>query len=238
MTDPAWGTKVHPWPISAGDLDAWDYYVSNDEVSAASFLERLNRVGGETLPMVIGKAFHSSIELAMMLARDCCTELDVHFDHLAKAEISFTVPNLIQLPSYNIIEQDVGFVFDTPSGWVELRGVIDGLRGNTLKELKTTRSFKAERYQDSWQWRAYLSAMGEGYDRLDYEVFQVAYGAPQERAYEADEPFSVEVRENHTVSCWRYPDLLRDLRSVCSQLAGYLETIGWVPPAKRQMDVF
>ena len=154
-------------------------------------------------------------------------------------KIRFEVPELeVDLASYSVVEQDLELIFDTPSGWVHLRGVKDGLRGTVIRDLKTTKKFSAERYGDAWQWRTYLTMAGPKYRRFDYLVFVVSYGKKQEEALASGRETDVTVREFHQFSCWRYPEMERDLRGVCAELASYLEQIRWEPPPKRQMGIF
>ena len=170
---PEWGSRERPWPISAGDLDNWSYFngpgqnpphESVEPMTDEDFQNRLNRV--EETPsaaLVVGKCFHAAIEQAMIEVRE--TQNGLILNRLTGEsdgyKVRFEIPDLdVELSSYSVVEQDLELIFDTPSGWVHLRGVKDGLRGRVLRDLKSTRKFAAEKYQDAWQWRAYLEAAG------------------------------------------------------------------------------
>ena len=250
-----WGTKEKPWPIAVSDLDAFDQLMNGipqlpDEYQPTdeSFLRRLDRLEETSAALEIGKALHDGIEQAMYAARrGQLTEADKLVGRSDECEVEFNfarkvdgqwVPLDIELAAYNIIEQDHELVMHTPSGWVQLRGRIDGLRGIVLRDLKSTKKPSAERYQDSWQWRAYLEMMGEGYSRFEYHVFQVAYGKKAEEELAAGQRAKVGVVDYGVVTCHRYPQLRRDLQGITAQLATYLETIGWEPKNKRPMQIF
>ena len=250
-----WGDRNRPWPISVGDLDSWSYFRKTLDqpfgMSDAEFLRRLNRLDTVGPPAIIGKAFHSVIEQIRREARrnpGVSYEID---DFVARSdgydvEFSTLDPRTglrleIDIPSYTVIEQDVEMLFDTPSGWVHLRGVVDGMVGNTIIDLKTKKvssalsDIKIGRYQDSWQWRSYLAAMGDQCRRFDYLVFACKYDTS---AFASNSVCKVQIVGYHTFSCWRYPRLEQDLQGIAAELASYLEEIGWEPPAKREMDTF
>ena len=250
-TDAPWGSRERPWPISASDLDNWSYFCgpgqnplheSVEPMTDADFQARLNRVmEAPSVALILGKCFHAAIEGAMIRVRDTQEGLQVNrlIGEADGYKVEFACADLdVDLSSYSVIEQDLELTFDTPSGWVVLRGVKDGLRGTVIRDLKTTKSFKAEKFQDAWQWRAYLQAAGPRYQRFDYLVFVLGYGKPQEKALAAGQTAQVEVREFHKLTVWRYPGMLRDLQGIAGELAAYLRQIQWEPPPKREMAIF
>ena len=250
---PCWGSKDRPWPISVGDLDSWSYYQGPGRdlagMTDADFRKRLNREQDESAPLIIGKCFHAAIEDAMIAARVTGEEVILSsFIGLADGHgVEFVTEGRVSgngislnaaLQQYTLVEQDLELVFDTPSGWVHLRGVKDGLRGTVIRDIKTTKSFSAEKYQDAWQWRAYLEACGPQYNRFDYLVFTVSHGKKQAAELAAGRMAQVLVTGFHPMSVYRYPNMMRDLQGVASELAVYLEQIEWEPPAKREMQIF
>ena len=261
MNDAPWGSRDRPWPISVGDLDNWSYFQSTLgqpwEKSDEAFQRDLNRLGTVGPPAYIGKAFHSTIEQFMMTARDnpgTSYELS-DFIGIAEPEgyrVRFFTESAkrgtkldVKFPAYTVVEQDVEIYFETPSGWVHLRGVIDGLLGNTIVDLKTKKvsspntPIKPEKYMDSWQWRAYLMQMGERYRRFQYHVFGAYYTVDvAAKAFERGEVANVLLMGYHPFDCWRYPAMESDLQGVAAELASYLVTIDWQPPKKRQMKIF
>ena len=243
----AWGSKERPWPVRVSDLDSWEYFTGAgaDFMSNAEFKNRLDGTREFSAAAEIGKAFHEAIERMMIRFSDTpdapsplvSARLSGKGDH---REIGFNLTQIdVDLSGCNFVEQDVEMVFQTASGWAQLRGVIDGLRGDVVRDLKTTKKFKAESYQDSWQWRAYLLAMGEEYRRFDYQVFTLRYGVAAERAIAAGDPAGlIDVVDFNTVTCWRYDAMESALRTVTGDLVDYFVRTGWEPPVKREMAVF
>ena len=250
---PRWGSKERPWPISVGDLDSWSYYQGPGrdlaDMTDADFRKRLDREQEESAPLIIGKCFHAAIEEAMIAARVTGAEviLDTFTGRADGHAVEFATAGRVSgadvslntaLQQYTLVEQDLELVFDTPAGWVHLRGVKDGLRGGVIRDIKTTKSFSAEKYQDAWQWRAYLQACGAQYKRFDYLVFTVSHGKKQAAELAAGRMAQVLVTGFHPMSVYRYPNMMMDLQGVASALAAYLGEIEWEPPAKRQMQIF
>ena len=242
-----WGSKERPWPIAVSDLDSFTYYRGAENMTAEDFANRLNRVREISAPLIIGKAFHNAIERKMIEARtsDSGLSLETFTGESDDLRVDFQTYGLrdgkeleCSLTLYNIVEQDVELVFQSPEGWIQLRGVIDGLYGTIVRDLKTTKNFKAEKFQDSWQWRAYLIAMGALYERFEYHVFTVQYGKGEEANLAANKPATVGVIDYNMIPCHRYPAMMRDLQGITAELAAYLKLIKWEPPAKRQMQIF
>ena len=199
-TEAPWGSRERPWPISVGDLDSWEFFRASAgqpwEMSDESFQNRLARREPVGPPAIIGKAFHSAIENAMIAMRtsqaahdfstlEGTTEEGITVSFATTDPRGRRAPVDVTLPAYTVVEQDVELIFETPQGWIQLRGVIDGLRGHDILDLKTTKKFTATKFTDSWQWRAYLAAMGEQYKTFEYHVFTLSYGQPAEKAISA-----------------------------------------------------
>ncbi|MCY3985495.1 MAG: hypothetical protein OXF23_00400, partial [Candidatus Dadabacteria bacterium] len=108
----------------------------------------------------------------------------------------------------------------------------------TILDLKTTKKINADKYQDSFQWRAYLAAMGELYTAFEYHVFQLKYGKDQVKAIENGQDTQIAVIDYLPLKCYRYPDMMKDLQGVAAELVSYLKSIEWVPPVKREMAIF
>ena len=253
-----WGSRERPWPISVGDLDNWTYFQgpglnpmheSVESMTDADFRRRLDRVDPVGPGAIIGRCFHAALEAAMLEVRvsGAPLTLDTFTGESEGDRVEFRTEGRVGgndvacnalLQHYTLVEQDVELVFDTPSGWVHLRGVKDGARGPIIRDLKTTKKFEAEKYQDSWQWRAYLEMCGPEYTRFDYLVFVVSYPKKTAEELGAGKAANVLIREFHPLSCYRYPAMRRDLQGVAGELAAYLQTIEWVPPKKRQMTIF
>ena len=165
MAAPAWGTRERPWPIAVSTLDAWKWF-NQSEMTDEEFRHRLEHQDKPTVEAQVGQALHRAVEVLMM---DVRTGGPVSLQslvgmHREEPDVSFLFAldsGLdINLDHCMIVEQDVQWTINTGLGWVTLRGITDAIHGTVIRDIKTTRSFKATRYQDSWQWRAYLAMMG------------------------------------------------------------------------------
>ena len=232
--------------MSPTDLDSWEWYKANEAMTSDQFLERLNRTEDTNTALIVGQALHNAVETALKTVRD--QRQGIQIDRLKGAydghQVEFEFinddkePFEVHLDAYDTIEQDGELVFSTPAGWVHLRLKIDGLMGLVVRDLKTTGKFAAERYQDSWQWRAYLQALGPRYSAFEYHVFTLSRSKAHDTALAAGRPIAVRVRDYNMVPCFRYPAMLTHLQGVCAELAAYCEQIGWRPPRKRAMQIF
>ena len=236
-----WGSEGKPWPVAVSDLDGYAYYAGpgiENGMTAQEFLRRLNRVEPANAAMLIGTAFHDMVERAQhehvgFNAAQKRRQSDAGTGGPPWSRIDFNFDFDCPIPKADIVEMEVLETLKTASGWCDLRGVVDGLTGKYGYELKTTKSVKFERYQDSWQWRAYLHMTGQ--DQFKYHVFRVQYGRNEEAAVMAGKPVSVRVTEHEEMNFYRYPNMVDDLRGQCGQLVAFMDSVGWQPPEKRPM---
>lgn len=147
--------------LSASDLDGYDYYLSNDGVTAEELVARLERRGTVGPEAEIGKAIHSALEHA----KEGDTLVAIDTPH---GVVSFDAfDGDIELPAYPVRElraaRKIGAPFPVGGRWyqTEIVGVIDGSDGvELIADWKTTGQADgqadAERFWAGWQWRAYL----------------------------------------------------------------------------------
>lgn len=145
--------------ISVTDLDGWRYYKATEEMDVEGFLKRLRKEEPPTQNMLAGKALHKVLQHAG--AGDLTTaEADgFRFKFLVDCDI----------PLLPVRELKGEIVIQTAAGPVTLVGIIDGHDGSVY-DHKLTGRFDAERYADSYQWRAYLTMFGAR--RFVYQVFE------------------------------------------------------------------
>ncbi len=247
-----WGSQEKPWPISIGDLDNWEWYKRTETMTAEAFLKRLNRVDDVGAPVIVGEAFHAMVERVMRHRRKEAEDFSMHKvtgvtrDGL-KIAFTFNPDVRIELLQYETVEQDCELRFDTPYGWVWLRGVIDGVRGTIVRDMKTTTATrgtqkyarKLESLQDSWQWRAYLEMMGPKYRTFEYHIISLKIDKKIEDALAAGaSDLTIPCTGYMLMRCQRYANMRNDLQGVAAELAHYLRDTGWEPPAKRDMAIF
>lgn len=181
--------------LNVTDLENYRYWKANEDSTLEDLLKEFAPDKEETEPMKRGSAFHSLLE-------NCPAEAAT----LEGAEVDgyyfvFDVEAAIEIPT--VRELKGSYVFNTPSGLVQVVGKVDGLNGVSVHDYKLTERFDAERYLDSLQWRAYLMMFNAR--RFIYDVF--VYGENKGRLV---------VREYHRLPFYAYPDMWKDVdRAVC-----------------------
>jgi hypothetical protein len=159
--------------LSVTDLDSYLYWKESDDMELEELLKRLR---GETEPtpaMLAGRAFHKMFELA-----EYGDELQSPI--VDNWQFVFAIEGQIGLPAIRELKGEV--VLATPSGPVTLVGKVDSLDGMIVHDYKLTERFEAERYTDSYQWRAYLEMFGATH--FVYDVFQARYDEQRVTIYD------------------------------------------------------
>lgn len=149
-----------PLRIAVSDLDSYAYYRNPDvQMTGDEFLTRIRREEpmsekastGSKVHAVIESMFSSEEAPEVPLVWDC----DVDLPEVAASEVR--------------VYQD----YEILGRHVVMAGRVDAIYGFTAADWKVTfRAMDAERYLDSWQWRAYLRMLGEDYKRFRYQIFR------------------------------------------------------------------
>lgn len=150
--------------LSVTDLDQYLYWKSSEDMEFEELLKRLRGESEPTDAMMAGRAFHKLFELAEY-------GQDLLSPTVDGWQFVFAIDEEIALPSIRELKGET--LFDTPSGAVTLVGKVDSIHGITIHDYKLTERFDAERYADSYQWRAYLCMFGA--KRFVYDVFVGRY---------------------------------------------------------------
>jgi hypothetical protein len=183
--------------LSVSHLDSYLYWRESEDMGLD---ELLNRIMGYEQPspnLLAGKAFHTLLEHASTGELFATEQDGIRFDFAIDAEIA--------LPP---IRSAFGErVFQTRSGPVRLVGKVDGIDGLVPHVYKLTEKFDAERYTDSYAWRAYLLMFGA--QRFVYDVF----------AARLDLPARVYINDYHRLEFTAYPDMEADVHEAVSGLA-------------------
>lgn len=150
--------------ISVTDLDGYRYF-KDSEQALDEFLNRLRRLEPPNRKMLAGKALHKILERASSGGVELNEEITV-----ANCDgFNFRFAADCDLPLLPVVELKGEIEIETPSGPVTLVGVVDGIDG-AIYDHKLTERFDAEKYADSYQWRAYLVMFGAR--RFTYNVFE------------------------------------------------------------------
>jgi hypothetical protein len=185
--------------LSVTMLDQYLYWKSAEDMTLEDFLARLR--GTEVTPaMEAGRAFHSVLETATFAELQSVERDGWTFDF--DLEATLPVPDIRELKAERIIQ--------TPAGPVTLVGKVDALHGYTVRDYKLTERFDAERYADSYQWRAYLSMFHA--TSFVYDVFTCRYGDDKR----------VSVNDYHQLTFYTYPGIASD---VAREVAGLAEIV-------------
>ena len=191
--------------LSVTDLETWRYWKDKEEGTIEELVQDLRGGKEPTHEMQASRAFHSLLEHVKPgedLERLTHPEgwvFDFNFDG------ELCVPPIRELKTER--------VWRTPSGPVTLVGKVDNICGLTVEDYKLSERFDAERYTDSWQWRAYLAMFKAR--RFVYRVFQCAY--------DAQNPYHVRIYELHSFPLDAYPEMLVDLDGVLDELAAFVK---------------
>jgi len=182
--------------ISVTDLDGYLYWLASETSELDELIARLRGQEEPSPQMLAGRAFHRLFE-------------DAQGGEIGKACIDgwrfeFALDKEIAVPDIRELKGEM--VIPTKAGPVTLVGKVDALHGTTVIDYKLTERFDAERYADSYQWRAYLLMFGA--TRFDYEVFQCCYGDD-----------CIVIYDHHPLSFYAYPGMREDVLTLVSSLA-------------------
>lgn len=131
---------------------------------------------------------------------------------------TFALDAAIALPAVRELKAEE--VFHTRAGPVTLVGKVDSLEGIVVHDYKLTERFEAERYADSYQWRAYLTMFGA--QHFVYDVFQGRYDGQR-----------VTIYDYHRFPLVAYPGMRADVERA---VAGLAEIVAAHVPQKIMAD--
>lgn len=181
--------------LSVTHLDTFRYWrESEDDLSA--LVARLTGQEPPTPQMLASRAFHAWLEHASPCETHSATFDGYRFDFAIDAELA--LPPIRELKAEHVMQ--------TAAGPVTLVGKVDALDGLTERDYKLSERFDAERYIDSYQWRAYLMMFGA--TRFVYDVFVARYD--EDRVY---------VYDYHQLVFHRYPEIEVDVQREVEALA-------------------
>ena len=148
--------------VSVSDVDAFEYFMGQEDPDLGALLRRIRREDPPTLQMQAGTALHSCLELSVpgdYQSMECggfvfdFTKLEANVDIPVMREIKAT-------KEYSIDGQTVVLV-----------GKVDAVDADRVDDHKTTTRFDAERFEGMFQWRAYLDIFGA--NRFRWNVFEM-----------------------------------------------------------------
>jgi hypothetical protein len=189
----------------ASRLDEFRRYLSGEtfggeEYTPEMFVDRLTSFEA-TPKMLAGTAVHRALELAGTGELISAEQLGW--------KIVFDLDATLDLPTLREVE-----LSRTHDG-VTLYGRVDSITGTTVRDFKTTQAFDADRYAESYQWRAYLWMSGR--ERFVYELLKA----------KVDEANAVVTLNDYArLTFARYPGLDRDVTSLIEDYAEAVDRLG------------
>ena len=193
------GTSIR---VSVTSVDDYHYYrdsLDDDgrpRMTLEDHLRRLKRVDPPTDAMRRGSAFHEHIETGGRAHRD---------DFGWEIDVSLPKPSVREMPcarSFRVRGLDV-----------ELRGRVDAVVGRTVVDYKLSSwNGNYERYQDAFQWRAYLSMLPHCVD-FSYEHFTM-----RARRHST----AVDITHHAAYRLNRYAGLPDDVEEALDEYVGHL----------------
>lgn len=206
----------HDWQreiYRASRLDEFRAYQSGemwngDEYTPEEFVRRMTEPE-ESDAMIAGTALHSVMERSAF--GDLPNEIKqdgwiIIFD--IDAEI--VLPAMREVP---VCREHKG---------IKLHGRVDAMGAHTVHDLKTTQSIDADRYLDSYQWRAYLWM--SGCSRFVYDIFRVSRDEKRREMV---------VKEYVPITLIAYPGLSRDVESLLVEFDAAVKALG-IPEIMRK----
>lgn len=175
--------------ISVSDVDSFRYWRDSEDGDLSELLSRLRREAPATEAMVAGKALHKALELSP----------SGDFTELKSEGYLFTIETDCELSLPDIRELKATKEYAIDNLIVTLVGMVDAVHGKRVDDHKTTSRFDAERFLDSFQWRAYLDIFNA--DHFRWNVFEMTQVAAKE----------YRVFGFHRLEQYRYPTMLEDI---------------------------
>lgn len=199
----------------ASRLDEYRLYLTGEmydgsEYTAEEFIKRMT-THAESPQMAAGTAVHNLVEdvgYGVLPVHADMNGWHVHFDLDADA----AVPLSREVP-----------LFREHNG-IPLYGRCDAISANAVHDIKTTSAIDADRYLDSYQWRAYLWMSGR--QRFVYDIFRVKV---------EDDIKVVTVLEYVPLKLTAYPNLARDVERLLEEFDACIKALAIPEIMQRQM---
>lgn len=177
--------------ISATDIDALRYFLSDEDADLAELLARLRREAEPTEAMLAGTALHKALE----------TISPGEFGELSVDGYVFAFPADAEIDLPEIREKKIEREWQVGDCIVTLVGKVDAIHGRTVHDHKFTARYDAERFLGSYQWRVYLDLFGA--DEFVWNVF--------EGRQDTRDPMRYTIGTVHRLRMHRYPEMRADI---------------------------
>lgn len=177
-------------------LDAFTAYRTQEWMTEEELLARINRTGGTSPEAARGTAFNNIIDrlaagAPVAIVVDGATGDEFYTTRDTTGEYVFPVDICDRLAarySEALPQQFVEGDIMTRHGLVRLYGIVDGLFPRSVRDIKTTKRYEAQKYRHSWQKLVYTYCVRQmggtvdefAFDATDFkELYTEVYTGPQ-----------------------------------------------------------
>lgn len=207
--------------IRASSLDDWRRYQS-DDMTAEELTGRLRGNGAPSAAMRAGTALGAYLANPSGYA-DGGYPFDLNDDPSINYALvdsdgqfyRFDFAADISVPAIRFPELSASRRYIIGGESVCLTGHADGFDGFAIEENKLTQQLDAERYADSYQWRAYLVLFGA--KRVNYNVF-----IGKEMPPKADGTLLWLIRDFRRFSFYRYAEIEADVERILTEFLPFV----------------
>lgn len=188
--------------VSASDLDAYRYFLGNEEAEIADLIAQLRRETPPTEAMMAGTALHAALENASV----------GDFDRLEANGYSFEIKadGEIDLPTIRECKATRLYLIDRCR--ITLVGKVDAIHGKRVDDHKFTGRFDADRFLGSLQWKVYCSVFGA--DTFRWNIFEGREEAPKH----------YKITSIHALTMHRYPGMEEDVEDAVRGFLSFART--------------
>lgn len=183
--------------VSVSNLELYRMWRESEGLDLEWLLRRLRGEEPPTEAMQAGSALHTSLETAVEGDNLSLVSGEYKFYFLCDDEVEL-------LPARELsIEKEYG--------QITVRGRVDGLRGRTVTDYKSTQNFDADRLLEGFQWRYYL-------DMLECDTFIWKVFVLRERFYR-----EYDVVQVHQLTQKRYGNLHKECNQLAQDFLGFVK---------------
>lgn len=187
--------------VSASDIDAWRYFMADEDAELADLLAQLRRQTTPTPAMLAGTALHAALEHSEPGEHGELSANGYTFEFKADGEIDLPV----------IRELKATRDYEIGDCRVTLVGKVDAIHGRRVDDHKFTSRYDAERFLGSMQWRVYLDLFGA--NEFRWNVFE---GRP-----DPQDPTRYVIHAVHQLTMHRYPGMGADIESALARFVEF-----------------
>lgn len=184
---------------SVTDLDAFRYYLTDEDAELERLLAQLRKQEPPSEPMLAGTALHKALEFSA----------DGEFAALEADGYRFTFDDGLAVQLTPFRELKASKRYQVGRTEIAVTGKVDGLYGRRVDDHKATMRFDPERFMAGYQWRFYLDIFDAAHFR--WNVFEMSLR----------EPGWYHVFATHRLEQYRYQGMRDDCERLLSRFVEF-----------------